>query len=229
MLRLMMKYTLIRSKRKTITIRITKEATVEVRAPLKAQKAHINRLVLSKEKWITEHLASRNMLLEQKASFALNYGDTVLYRGKEYPIAAKPGNRVGFDDTTFYMPDGLTAEQIKYTVIQIYKMLAKRDITSRVIHFSKLMNSSPTAVHINSAKTRWGSCSGKNRINFSWRLVLADDALIDYVVVHELAHIKEHNHSSRFWAVVESVLPDYKARQQGLITLQRRMAVEDWE
>ena len=90
------------------------------------------------------------------------------------------------------------------------------------------MNVTPIAVKVNSAKTRWGSCSGRNSINFSWRLIMADDDVIDYVIVHELAHIKEHNHSDRFWAVVASVLPDYKMRQAKLKILQKKLASEDW-
>ena len=84
-------------------------------------------------------------------------------------------------------------------------------------------------VPINSAKTRWGSCSGKNSINFSWRLIMADDYMIDYVVVHELMHIKVHNHSDRFWMHVAAVMPDYKERRLQLKEFQKRVANEDWD
>jgi len=98
-----------------------------------------------------------------------------------------------------------------------------------VEHYAGLMSASPTAVKINGAKTRWGSCSAKKSLNFSWRLVMADDSVIDYVVVHELAHITEMNHSARFWAIVAGVLPDYKERQKQLKALQKRLNAEDWE
>ena len=93
---------------------------------------------------------------------------------------------------------------------------AKEIIPARVAYYSRIMNVTPTAVKIGGAKTRWGSCSGKNSLNFSWRLMLTNDDAIDYVVVHELAHILEHNHSKRFWAVVENVMPDYRERRKGL-------------
>ena len=86
-----------------------------------------------------------------------------------------------------------------------------------------------TAVKINSAKGRWGSCSGKNSLNFSWRTVLASDDAIDYVVVHELAHTIEHNHSSRFWNIVEKTLPDYRRRESEFKALSDRLARENWE
>lgn len=222
-------YTIIHSKRKTIAIHITKDATVEVRAPLKAPKAEIDRLVASKRDWISKHLAARERSVQNKVAFTLDYGDAVPMRGKEYPIVAKDGNRVGFDGECFYLPPALPTEQIKQSVIQIYSMVAKNLLTNKVIDFAKLMGVTPIAVKINGAKTRWGSCSGKNSINFSWRLIMAGDDVIDYVVVHELAHIKEHNHSDRFWAVVAAVLPDYKERQARLKELQKRLASEDWE
>ena len=90
------------------------------------------------------------------------------------------------------------------------------------------MGVTPIAVKINSAMRRWGSCSSRMSLNFSWRLIMADDAIIDYVVVHELAHIKEMNHSARFWAVVESVLPDFRERKRKLKELQSRLSGEDW-
>ncbi|MCL2086284.1 MAG: M48 family metallopeptidase [Oscillospiraceae bacterium] len=110
-----------------------------------------------------------------------------------------------------------------------YIAKAKSYIPTRVMYFSKLMNVTPIAVKINSAKTRWGSCSGRKSLNFSWRLIMADDDVIDYVVVHELAHITEMNHSPRFWAIVENILPDYKTRQLKLKQLQKVLSVQDWD
>ena len=72
------------------------------------------------------------------------------------------------------------------------------------------------AVRVRDMHTRWGSCSGKGNLNFHWKLILMPPEVLDYVVVHELAHLKEMNHSPRFWAVVEAVLPDYKERRQWL-------------
>ncbi len=223
------KYTIIRSNRKTIAIYIKKDATVEVRAPIRVSKALIDRFIYSKQAWIMEHLMARQRKNEEKAEFALNYGDSIFYRGKLYPISARSGNRVGFDEGCFYMPHGLSSREIKAAAIQIYKMLAKSLLTEKAMHFAHIMGLYPSAVKINSAKTRWGSCSGKNSINFSWRLVLGEDSLIDYVVVHELAHIKELNHSDRFWDIVRAVLPDYRAQQLKLKALNERLSKEDWD
>jgi predicted metal-dependent hydrolase len=221
-------YTLIRSRRRTVAIYI-KDGGVEVRAPLKLAKRDIDQFVARKERWITEHLAQSQANAQRREAFSLNYGDTVTFRGRDYPLTAKAGTKAGFDGERFYLPPGLPPKQIKATVAQIYRRLAKWYLTERVARFAGLMGVSPGAVKINGAKTRWGSCSAKRSLNFSWRLALADDGVMDYIVVHELAHITEMNHSARFWAVVAGVLPDYKERQKRLKALQRRLNAEDWE
>ena len=222
-----MNYKLTYSKRKTLALYI-RGGRLEVRAPLKMPKSEIDKFVASKEKWIKDNLAASAVRQEQRKSFVLTCGDNILYRGKQYPIAAKDGTRAGFDDTRFYMPPGLSSDIIKHICVQTYRILARRDLTEKTISFAKQMAVMPAAVKINGAATRWGSCSGKNSINFSWRLIMADDDVIDYVVVHELAHIKEHNHSNKFWTIVAAALPDYKERQAKLRELQKRLSVEDW-
>jgi len=217
-----------RSKRKTVALYIRKGG-VEVRAPLEMPKHEIDKLVISKEKWITDRLEKSREQAEKRSSFALNYGDIVTYLGKQHPVTAKDGNSVGFDDERFYMPPNLPPEQIKAACVQIYRMLAKRDLTQKTLFFAKQMSVMPSAVKINGANTRWGSCSTKKSLNFSWRLIMADDGVVDYVVVHELAHITEMNHSPRFWAIVESVLPDYRERKEKLKALQQKLNAEDWE
>ncbi len=224
----MITYTLTRSKRKTLALYV-RNGKVEVRAPLKIPKADIDKFVASKEKWIADKLAESTERREQRDAFCLNYGDTIMYLGKMYPIAAKQGGRVGFDGERFYMPPDLNHDQIKYTCTRLYRMLAKHDLTNKVLDFAKRMNVQPIAVKVNGAKSRWGSCSGKKSLNFSWRLIMAENDVVDYVVVHELAHITEMNHSERFWAIVEGVLPGYQERRQRLKVLQDKLNAEDWE
>lgn len=86
-------------------------------------------------------------------------------------------------------------------------------IPQRVAYYAPLMGVTPTGVKITSARTRFGSCSGKNSLCFSWRVMLYPPEAVDYVVVHELAHIRHHNHSGDFWAFVASVMPDYRHRR----------------
>jgi predicted metal-dependent hydrolase len=224
----MISYKLIRSGRKTVALCIH-NGGVEVRAPFHMPDHEIEKFIISKEKWIKSKLALSVQQTKQRVSFELNYGDMVTYCGKQYPIVGTNGSRVGFDDESFYMPPGLNPQQIKHACIQIYRMLAGRDLKNRVLEFTKRMAVMPAAVKINGAKARWGSCSAKRSLNFSWRLIMAESDVIDYVVVHELAHMTEMNHSPWFWDIVENILPDYRERRLKLKELQRRLCGEDWD
>ena len=97
--------------------------------------------------------------------------------------------------------------------IKLLKEKAKEILPKKVEYYGKCMNLAPTSLKITSAKTRFGSCSAKNGICFSWRLMMYPEKAVDYVVVHELAHIKHHDHSKRFWGLVEKYMPDYKSRR----------------
>lgn len=98
--------------------------------------------------------------------------------------------------------------------IELLRAKAKSVLPQRVAYFSGIMGVEPTSVKINSAKKRYGSCSGKNSLNFSLYLMDKDERFIDYVVVHELAHIKHHNHSKDFYKFIEKFMPDYKERMK---------------
>jgi predicted metal-dependent hydrolase len=224
----MIDYTLKRARRKTLALYI-RDGGAEVRAPLRMPKRDIDKFVASHAQWIKDKLAASRERAEAREAFALRYGDDLALCGATYPIVALEGTRAGFDGERFYFPPGLTSERIKFACAQIYRQLAKSYLTERVLHFARAMRVAPTAVKVNGAKSRWGSCSTKKSLNFSWRLLMADAAVIDYVVVHELAHITEMNHSARFWAIVEAVLPDYRERRNRLKVLQRRLAHEDWD
>lgn len=106
-------------------------------------------------------------------------------------------------------PADLSVDELNFL-----KQKAKEILPQKVEYYGKLMGLTPTAVKITSAKTRFGSCSGKNSICFSYRLMHYSDKAIDYVVVHELAHIKHKNHGKSFYALVEKYMPDYKERQK---------------
>ncbi|MFR1716824.1 MAG: YgjP-like metallopeptidase domain-containing protein [Butyricicoccus sp.] len=166
----MIEYELVRSKRKTLAVQVTREGRVIVRAPLRLAKYRIERFVAEHTDWIARALA------DQQSRRAAH----------PEPDEAKQ------------------AELIRR---------AKIELPPKVQHYAKLMNLYPTGLKITSARTRFGSCSGKNSICFSWRLMDYPELAIDYVVVHELAHIVHKNHGPQFWALVERYLPDYRARR----------------
>jgi predicted metal-dependent hydrolase len=157
-----------------------------------------------------------------------------MYMGREYLITAKEaraGDPVIPEDGSaafLYLPPGLDERRLRRSLILFYWEQAQTVIFERVVHFAPLMGLHPRSVRIGSAKRSWGSCSAAGRLSFSWRLMMASPEAIDYVVVHELAHLKQLNHSAAFWAVVTRTLPDWKERRGALRLLQKRLMNEDW-
>jgi hypothetical protein len=90
-----------------------------------------------------------------------------------------------------------------------YRQAAKEYISKRAAYYAKQLDVTYGSITIRDQKTRWGSCSSKGNLSFNWRLILAPPKVLDYVVIHELCHLKEMNHSQKFWAWVESIMPDY--------------------
>ena len=223
-----MKYDLIRSRRKTAALHI-KNGILEVRAPLKMPKSEIDKFIANNQDWILTRLNQSKAQQATRDNFALDYGSYVRCRGNNCVITARNGSQLGYEPGIFYMPPNLNSYQIKEASIQIYRLLAKHHIPKRTAIIADAMKLSPSAVKINGAQKRWGSCSSKKSLNFSWRLMMADDDAIDYVIIHELAHLIELNHSQRFWAIVEKFLPDYKIRRAKLTELQRQLSTENWD
>lgn len=164
-------YTLIRSSRRTLSLEITRELTVLVRAPMRCPKGEIDRFVARHENWIAAHVEKQRQRL-----------------------AAHPEP---------------TEEERRALIDR-----AKRELPGRVEHYAAIMGVQPAGITVTGARKRYGSCSGKNRLSFTWRLMAYPDEAIDCVVVHELAHIVHKNHGRDFYALVKSVLPDYDQRKK---------------
>lgn len=214
------KYAIIRTNRKNISIHI-RDATITVRAPLHAKTADIDAFVQSKSDWIARHMTAQSDAKRKREKFVLDYGTRLPLLGTYYPILQADG-LPGFDGESFRMPAQLNPQQMRKLMEQVYRTVAKTIIPERVAHFAQIMRVSPKNIRVSSAKKCWGSCNAKGGLNFAWRLMMAPGSALDYVVVHELAHLKQMNHSPRFWAIVAKTLPDHKARQKQLKKTQRQ-------
>ncbi|MFB0920669.1 MAG: M48 family metallopeptidase [Oscillospiraceae bacterium] len=164
-------YEIIRSDRKTLSLEITGEAKLIVRAPRRCPTAYICSFAESKSDWIDSHMEKQ---LKRAAGRAPLSEETIT---------------------------GLTER-------------AKREIPPLVEKYAKIMGLEPKGIKITKAGSRFGSCSAKNRLCFSYRLMQYPGEAVEYVVVHELAHIIHRNHGKDFYALIGSVLPDYKERDR---------------
>ena len=139
-----------------------------------------------------------------------------MYLGNEYPLEIVKGLRTSLLlEGSFKLAESAQGEAaVEFECW--YRNQARQILTERVNAYASQHNLQYKGIKITSARTRWGSCSPTGSLNFSWRLVLAPMDVVDYVVVHELAHTVFHNHSKRFWKKVEQILPDYKERRKWL-------------
>lgn len=218
-----MEYRLVRSKRKTIAVTVEQNGNVLVRAPRWTSMGQIEYFLEEKKSWIEKQQAKQAELAEARRKFCTGPGGMLPYLGKEYPVVI--GLPARFTGDAFQITNHSPAKE---QLIGIYRKLARDDIQERLCRLTPEVGAVPAGLRITSAQTRFGSCSGKNTLSFPWRLVMAAPKLVDAVVVHELCHILEHNHSSRFWQEVERVLPDYREREKGLREFSRILAAQNW-
>lgn len=222
-------YTIKYSKRKTMGLYITKNAEIEVRVPNGTPQKVVADFVGLHQHWISTHHGVVARQVEARENFELKFGAELLFLGHEFPLEPVDKPAFGFDGQRFYAYAQIPAEELKSSLVGIYRTLAKKVLSTMVEDLAKHMGLKPKAVKINGARTRWGSCSSVGNLNFSWYLVMAEEATIRYVVVHELAHLIEMNHSPNFWRIVEQVLPSYKAEREKLKKLQKKLSVQCWE
>jgi predicted metal-dependent hydrolase len=208
---------IIRSARKSYSIVIEADATVIVRAPLRATMSEIQDVVRRKSDWIIEKQSAILEKLKSRKAREFVTGEMFLFKGVNYPLEIRSdlGYVFAFKEGRFLL-SSVYKERAKVVFEHWYRRVARGVILERAVHYSGIMNLKFNGFRITSAETRWGSCSGRKNINFVWKLVMAPPEVIDYVVVHEIAHLAQMNHSKEFWAIVQSVLPDYKKRKKWL-------------
>jgi len=208
-------YTLIRSDRKTTAIRVLTDGSVEIRAPRRLPKREIERFLEEKRNWIETH---RKAMLERYPTDL--DPRKILYKGVWKGIRPSDDDRLLFDREFFYAPADWEEEKLKSALQEMMKKLAKRELVPLVHGLAAEMGVEPAKVSVTGARTKWGSCSGAKNINLSWRLMAAPADVIEYVIWHELCHMKEMNHSARFWALVEKRVPDWRQRRERLTEVQ---------
>ena len=204
---------IIRSKRRSIALIVERDGSLVVRAPLQASDETIRRLVESKSDWIrlTQEKARKLGPAPVRKKFVA--GEEFWYLGQRYPLEFVKGRQTAlYLDGSFKMSPA-TRPQARLAFESWYKKQAKVHIPQRVSELAARHGYVYQRIRITSARTRWGSCSTRGTLSFTWRLVMAPEEMIDYVIVHELVHLHIHNHSREFWAEVGQLMPDYKARR----------------
>lgn len=163
-------------------------------------------LIRSQRKTISLEISKEKQIIV-RSPLQMEKNDIELFVNKHINWIEKHLTKIKNNKNQAYSKEKLTTQKENE-----YKNAAKKILPEKTTHFAELMDVKPTSIKITSAQKRFGSCSSKNGICYSWRLLAYPEKAIDYVVVHELAHIKHKNHSKEFYLFIEKFLPDYKER-----------------
>jgi len=218
-------------KRRTLVIQMEPMEKILVLSPIGLSEDYIIERVLSKGEWILKKLAAFKDagFLPSKKQFVA--GELFLYLGRNYKLhvllnrnIVRPKVELAQNNIFIFSP--LKEQEILRAALQKwFKKEANKIILQKVEYFKKILMAEPAQIKIKEQKRRWGSCSSRGNIYFNWRIIMAPDQVIDYIVVHEIAHLIHRNHSPIFYRLIESIMPDYKTRKKWLKDFGIRMDI----
>lgn len=206
---------LIRTRRKTIALIIERDGAFIVRAPLHTPQAEIEHFIRQKAEWIRRNREKMASIRTAETKQFVD-GENFFFLGNTHQL-----HLVGSQTPPLQFSNGFTlsstaCDKGKDLFSHWYRGQAYRVFNERVTRYSMETGLAPTRIRITSAKTRWGSCSSKGVLSFTWRLVMAPLEVIDYVVLHELAHLRVPNHSKKFWNLVGRMDPNFMQHRKWL-------------
>ncbi|HWJ02239.1 MAG TPA: SprT family zinc-dependent metalloprotease [Verrucomicrobiae bacterium] len=215
---------IISKKAKNIYFKVRPESGLSVTVPKGFDLKRLDEIIAAKEDWILQSLAK--LATQKQAERQYVTGEILPFLGREYPLAVKEfeQNHISVElkasEFAASVPAALQGEKrrelLAKAVEKWYIQTARAYIPQRVANLNQKLQFDYNRVTIRNQRTRWGSCSGQKNLNFNWRLLLAPQKILDYIIMHELAHLKEMNHSQRFWELVEEIYPDYTAAEKWL-------------
>jgi len=215
-------YRLIRARRQSIGMQIDQRGLV-VRAPRWVAVRDIEVALSERARWVVDSLAVWRGGERETLPSEWRAGAPLLYQGRPLTLALFRGRRqaiaVDLVNLTVLHPTPGDQAEIGAFVCRWLKEQALALLVPRALHFARCLKATPPAVKLSEARSQWGSCNERGEIRLNWRLVQLPPRLADYVVAHEVAHLIELNHSPRFWALVESLLPGHVERRRDLDAL----------
>lgn len=215
-------YKIIYSRRRSIGISVGPESGVVVRAPYRTSVKTINNLVLSKSGWIKKHLENYKKATKINSKRIYIDGESVLFRGKEYPVRITEGKtnsiRLSENNIEVGLKDISESSMAGSMLEKWYKRNAEEFFRKKfkeiLIRFDN--NFKPAELSVRTLKRRWGSCTSKGKITLSSELIKLDDIYLEYVILHELCHLVHHDHGKEFYNLLTKVFPDWKRRRSEL-------------
>lgn len=208
-----MSFRIIRNRRRRhIAMRIAPDGVVELLAPPEVPDDFLERLFYRKQDEI--EILKRKTSRLRRATPEFSEGELFALLGKFYPLHLSRRLKI-FDGNRFIIPDGSKEEKAAH-LVDLYREIAERFLIRRAGEVSSITSLKPKKWRISSTERRWGSCSSSGTIALSWKLIRCPRETIDYVIIHELAHLQELNHSPAFWDAVAIHCPDFRKLRQEL-------------
>jgi predicted metal-dependent hydrolase len=213
------------SRRRTVRIRLAGPGRLEVSAPTRMPRSEIEAMLHSKEAWIVRQTAKLAAIAASPLNVAAEPGAQLLFLGeaRRLTVLAAGGTRPAVslegDRLFVHLPVLPAAEQaaaLAKVLRSWYVATARHELERRTMEWAGRLKVKPQRIFIREQKSRWGSCSSRGNINYNWRAVMAPPAVVDYLVVHELCHLRQPNHSPAFWELVAAAVPDYKEYRRWL-------------
>jgi hypothetical protein len=207
---------IIRSKRHSFSLEVKPDGRLIVRAPEAATDKQVKAIVAQKTAWIVQTRSKVAKRFPTARPKTFTPGDIFWYLGKQYPLRLTARKRPPLELDSVFLLSRSAQDRAKAVFIQWYREETRQITHSLIDKYVKQYGFKVNQITITSARTRWGSCSGRNNLNFTYRLSMAPLHVIEYVVVHELSHLKERNHSSAFWQEVNKIWPNYQQDRKWL-------------
>lgn len=207
----------VNSRAKRLAIRIS-QGNVKISVPRNIPIKQAQTFIEAKKEWILKHWQAQNA--ERDGGRGLVEGSEIPYLGNNLVLHIKiyEGRRLKIsrlnNELTIFLPEGLPQESqallLPEGLKQWYKEEARRILWDKLDYYAQALGVEYRQFRLKEQKTRWGSCSAEGNINLNWRVILAPEQVVDYLVIHELAHLRHLNHSRDFWRLVECHMPEYK-------------------
>lgn len=214
-----MDYQIKRARRKTAAIHVTPQG-VEVRVPYGIDESWIQGFVHSKYTWIKQQQARLAERTSDQPKLA--FGETIWFFGQRHTLVYEAGSRRSVtlqgNQLICVSPTEPNTETLKTLLENWFKQQAKHDMPQRTYARAQQLGVMDrlNQIRFRRTKSKWGHCTSTGNLQFNWQIMGAPEAVVDYLICHEVSHLLEHNHSKRFWQHVAALCPDYKVHQQWL-------------
>ena len=208
------------NRKRTISLQL-KDNKIIIKAPRTVSRKNLDEVIQKKQKWIKQR-AILNFEEQNLRNRKFIDNERFYFRGNEYRLSLILGGKEevkivdGLLLVTFKDDRSIDSKNVKSLIEDWYVRESAKILNTRTYEFAKKMKVRPTGITVKNYVSKWGSCTAKNKISYNWRIIMAPDCIVDYLIIHELCHIIEHNHSKNFWNYVGTYCEDFQKKRKWL-------------